>query len=148
MSSLVDYAEDELQRIGMGKDTTDPMNKAMHDHIIHMVKEFSGEGHSGFSANYAIGILMKLLNYEVLSPLTGADDEWMAVDDSLASVDMMYQNKRCFSVFKQADGRAYDLGSKVYYPKGRREETYTKGGERTYITFPYTHKVEYIEVDE
>ncbi len=147
--SLVQFAEDELKRINMGADS-DGMNKMMHDHVIHMVEEFSKEGHSGFSASYAISLISKLLNYEALTPLTGEDDEWTLLDERSTGgdPDMKWQNKRCFSVFKQADGRSYDSGSKVYYPKGKRSETYTKGGQREYITFPYTHKVEYVEVDD
>lgn len=47
MSNLVQYAEKELYLIGMGADSNEE-NKMMHDHIIHMVEEFSKEGHSGF----------------------------------------------------------------------------------------------------
>ncbi|MBI5117611.1 hypothetical protein HZA56_14130 [Candidatus Poribacteria bacterium] len=142
--SLVLFAEQELKLIGMGEDATEE-NKLMHDDIIEIVKKFADQGHSGFSASYALGILTKLMNYEALTPLTGADDEWTEIGEGQAQDDMKYQNKRCYSVFKGSDGRAYDSNTKVYYEKGNRSNTYTKGGERTYITFPYTHKVEYVE---
>jgi hypothetical protein len=145
MGNLVDYAEHELEIIGMGASSTEE-NKAMHDHIIHMVKEFSKEGHSGFSASYALGILQKLLAYEPLTPLTGKDDEWFETD--IGEDDMKWQNKRCFSVFKTADGQTYDSAAVVYYAKGNREDTYTKGGQRTPITFPYVHTVTYVEDDK
>lgn len=145
--SLVQFAEDELKIIGMGADAAEE-NKLMHDDIIEIVKKFADQGHSGFSASYALGILTKLMNYEALTPLTGEDDEWVKISEEMGGGDMEYQNKRCYSVFKGADGRAYDSGAKVYYEKGNRKNTYTKGGQRDYITFPYTHKVEYVEDDE
>ena len=45
--SLVQYAESELDRIGMTDDND--MNGMMRKHLLHMVKEFADEGHSGFS---------------------------------------------------------------------------------------------------
>lgn len=148
--SLVQFAEDELKLIGMGADTEDEYNKMMHDAIIEIVQKFAEQGHSGFSAGYALSVLTKLMNYDALTPLTGEDSEWTLLDERTTGgdQDMKWQNKRCFSVFKQADGRAYDSNTKVYYPKGKRSETYTKGGQREYITFPYTHKVEYVEDEE
>lgn len=146
MSNLVDFAEQELNAIGMGEDSDD-INKLMHDHIIHMVEEFSKEGHSGFSASYAIGILSKLLNYEPLSPLTGEDSEWITIDEGMIGRPNVQQNKRCGHVFKE-DGKAYDTEGKIFYPKGQRDMTYTNFDSRTPIEFPYTPKREYVEVDD
>ena len=75
MTNIETYAIDELTRIGM-YGSGDEMNDAMCEHILKMVNVFAEEGHSGFSANYAINILQKLLRFEPLSPLTGEDDEW------------------------------------------------------------------------
>ena len=58
--SLVSYAESELDRIGMTDDGD--MNGMMRKHLLHMVKEFADEGHSGFSASYALQCLKKLLH--------------------------------------------------------------------------------------
>jgi hypothetical protein len=92
MSSLK-YAESELDRIGMTETSDDEMNLAMRKHILHMIKEFADEGHSGFSASYAIGILTKLLEFKPLTPLTGEDDEWTNVSDR-GTGNIHYQNKR------------------------------------------------------
>lgn len=144
MSNLVKHAERELELIGMGKDAPDEMNRLMHDNIIQMVKTFSEQGHSGFSASYAIGVLEKLLDFEPISDLTGADDEWNDVSE--ASGEPCWQNKRCSHVFKDADGRAYDINGKVFRPKDG-SGSYTNGESRVYITFPYRPKTEYVEVD-
>lgn len=148
--SLLTYAEQELVRIGMTADSDDEMNKAMRDHIIHMVDEFSKEGHSGFSASYALGLLEKLLKWEPLSPLTGEDDEWMFVGDM--GDDPVYQNVRCSRVFKGKDGRCYDIDGIVWYEwycdtlqSENYKSYFTNSESRVYIEFPYTPKTEYKE---
>lgn len=136
--SLVAFAESELDRIGMTDE--DEMNGAMRKHILHMVKEFAEEGHSGFSASYALSCLEKLLKFKPLSPLTGEDDEWFEY------MYGVYQNKRCSTVFKQGkDGEAYDIDGKVFWEWYTDEETgektksyYTNSECRTPVTFPYT----------
>lgn len=139
MTNIETYAIDELTRIGM-YGSGDEMNDAMCEHILKMVNVFDEEGHSGFSANYAINILQKLLRLEPLSPLTGEDDEWCEVSDNL------YQNKRLSRVFKEGkDGQAYDIHGKVFVePNGA---SYTSRDSRVYIEFPYTPKTEYVNVE-
>jgi len=137
--SLVQYAESELDRIGMIND--DDMNGMMRKHLLHMVNEFAEEGHSGFSASYALSCLKKLLNFKPLSPLTGEDDEWG--DVSQMNGNTLYQNKRCSSVFKDDSG-AWDINGKVFWEwyKGEegkaRKSYYTSYESRVPVTFPYT----------
>ena len=138
---LVAYAESELDRIGMTDDGD--MNGMMRKHLIHMVREFAEEGHSGFSASYALQCLRKLLNFKPLSPLTGDDDEWTEV--SSISGYPHFQNKRCSSVFKDGkDGEAYDIDGKVFWEWYTDKETgekqksyYTCFESRVPVTFPY-----------
>jgi hypothetical protein len=140
MSNLKTYAIDELTRIGMyGSD--DEMNNEMCNHILKMIDVFDEEGHSGFSAEYAINILQKLLRWEPLSPLTGGDDEWCEVSDGI------FQNKRLSRVFKNGkDGQAYDIRGKVFVePDGA---SYTSRDGRVDIEFPYVPKTEYVNVEK
>ena len=146
MANLLKYAMNELDLIGMTEDSED-INKAMRDHILHMVKEFSDEGHSGMSASYAIQLLTNLLNYKPLTPLTGADDEWIEHGHDC------FQNKRCFHVFKDGkDGQAYDSDGIVFYEwltdeDGERFKShFTSKDSRVFIEFPYTPTREYREV--
>ena len=138
MSNLISYAEDELNRIGMTENSPDEMNVEMRKHILHMVKEFSEEGHSGFSGRYALNILIKLLDFKPLTPLTGADDEWNDVGEDY------WQNKRCSSVFKKADGTCYDIDGKVFWEWYKNENGeavkayYSGSGCSVPVTFPYT----------
>lgn len=143
--SFIEYAESELARIGLTADSEDEMNLAMREHILRMVRVFSQEGHSGFSAGYAISCLEKLLRFEPLSPLTGEDDEWMEVGQGT------FQNKRCSRVFKEDDG-AYDIDGIVFWEwytdpeTGEKHKTYfTCKDSRVPVQFPYTPKTEYKE---
>lgn len=149
--SLLEYAKDELNRIGMTADG-DEYNAMMRRHILHMVEEFAKEGHSGSSASCAMGCLEKLLRYEPLSPLTGEDSEWLDVSPCYGD-NPCWQNKRCPRVFKEADGKAYDTAGFVFWSwdtdeKGNKFKLhYTNKNSRRYIEFPYSPKTEYVEDD-
>lgn len=151
MSNILSHAMDELDRIGMTEDSDDEMNRSMRKHILHMMQEFANEGHSGFSAQYAIGILTRLLDFKPLSPLTGEDDEWRDVRDY--GPESHYQNKRRSSVFKDANGDVYDIDGKVFWEWAKRPYDedepgypgeciyklyYTCRESRVPVTFPYT----------
>lgn len=141
-SSLETFAEHELSLL-LGDEGDDDMQVEMNRHLLKMVRTFSREGHSGFSARYAIGCLKKLLAYEPLTPLTGTDDEWNEVGAMMGQP--CWQNRRCSHVFKDGDGQAYDIHGKVFVePDGC---SYTGSGSRVNITFPYTPAVQYVNVD-
>jgi hypothetical protein len=136
LSNLIKYAERELALLG-GAD--DEMQKAMNAHVLKMVALFADEGHSGFSAAYSIGILERLLRFEPLTPLTGADSEWCEVSENV------FQNRRCGHVFKGPDGAAYDIDGRIFRePSGA---CYTNHQSRVPVTFPYTPKREYVDVE-
>lgn len=138
--TLLSYAESELDQIGLTDE--DEYNGMMRKHILHMIKEFSDEGHSGFSAPYAISILTKLFAFKPLTPLTGADDEWSDVREY--GPEPHYQNKRKSSVFKEANGECYDIDGKVFWDWYKdadgnvSKSYYTCRESRVPVTFPYT----------
>jgi len=144
--SMKDFAKSELDRIGMTDEdvTGEGMDFNMREHILRMVDEFSAEGHSGFSAGYALSILKKILAFKPLSPLTGEDDEWTHVYDD-DNNDPVYQNKRYSSVFKDKSKGAYDIDGKVFWhywtdpDTGKTHElTYSSSGCEVPVEFPYT----------
>lgn len=127
MSNLVEYAKDELKRIGMigsGEAYNDMGTKA----ILDLIELFSSQGHSGFSAPYVINAFSRLAMFKPLSPLTGEDDEWNDVGD-------IFQNKRYSAVFKNKDGVAYNVEGKVFTDDG--EVWYTCKDSKVNVTFPY-----------
>lgn len=142
-SGMERWAEREVARL-LGDPEGDEMQAAMNKHLLKMVRAFGREGHSGFSASYAVGCLEKLLRYEPLTPLTGEDSEWNDISDM--SDEPQWQNNRCSHVFKDADGRAYDIDGKVFVePSGA---AFTGNGSRVFIEFPYTPAREYVQVDD
>lgn len=142
MSNLIKHAEEEFKRAGyipLDQEQEDGPNKWIQENIIELLKVFSEQGHSGFSAPFCINMFAKLAKFELLTPLTGEDDEWVEVSDSL------WQSKRCHSVFKDENG-TWDIDGKVF-----RESNgccYTNSKSRVPITFPYTPKKVYVDVDE
>lgn len=122
-------------------ESDEPMQAMMRSHLIRMGQLFSIEGHSGFSAGYAISALEKLLKFEPLGPLTGEDSEWSECD---CGPEMKWQNKRCGHVFKRADGSAYDSEARIFRePDGI---CFTGKGSCVEVTFPYTPTREYVDV--
>ena len=87
MSNLVDYAKEELKRIGM-IDSGEPYNDAVAKAILDLIELFASQGHSGFTAPYTINTFKRLAMFKPLAPLTGEDSEWNEIEPGL------YQNKR------------------------------------------------------
>lgn len=121
------------------------------DAVMKMVKVFADEGHSGFSANMAISIFEKVARFEPLTPLIGADDEWMLIRGPGSGLEPesaespCWQNIRCSHVFKDKDG-AYDINGRIFRePDG---SCYTNKESHVRVTFPYTPKREYVDVPD
>lgn len=142
MSNLVDYAKSELKRIGM-IDSGEPYNDAVADSILELIKAFSNQGHSGFTAPYTINAFTRLANFKPLAPLTGEDDEWNEIEPG------HYQNNRYSAVFKDKDGVAYDIYGKVFTDNGGKT-WFSSCDSRLNITFPYTvpDKPEYVYLNK
>lgn len=116
---MIEHAKMELDLILKQCDPNDKeeieMQKVINQNILDIVEMFANQGHSGFSASYAINILTKLLNWSFVTPLTGEDDEWIVVTDGV------YQNKREGRIFKNKDkfdGKAYYLDGKAFSDDG------------------------------
>lgn len=138
MSNLVDYAKDELKRIGM-IDSGEAYNDWATKAILDLIELFASQGHTGFTAPYVINAFSRLAMFKPLSPLTGEDDEWNDIGDGGS-----LQNKRCSAVFKGEDGTAYYIEGKVFTDDG--EVWYTNRNSRVNVTFPYSvpDKPEYV----
>lgn len=125
-----------------GDADADRMQALVGENVADMVAMFGLQGHSGFSASYAQRYIEQALRFEPFSPLTGAESEWGEPFEYNGS----QQNKRCSHVFRDSDGRAYDIDGRVFRdPSGA---CYTNKDSRVYIKFPYTPKTEYVDVPE
>jgi hypothetical protein len=149
MSNLLKHAERELTLIGY--DGKDEYNNIAKDAILELIKTFAKQGHSGFRASYVSDMFHKLARYEVLSPLTGNDDEWSDVLDERSSdnTKMLFQNNRDSRVFKDEKG-AYFMGAIVWEEINNGESYhFTDRNSRRYIkSFPFTPKTFYVKVDK
>ena len=135
--NLIRHARRELEIAGLFKADSDYAGM-LGESTSNLMKLFSLEGHSGFSAVMQTSLFQKVSRFEPLTPLTGADDEWNEVGEGY------WQNRRCSHVFKDADGRAYDIQGRIFRePNGA---TYTSGGSRVFVTFPYTPASEIVDV--
>lgn len=144
-NNLVLHAENEL-KILLEKCEDEEgreIQKVINNDILEVVKIFSEQGHSGFSAAYAINIISQLLKYEPVTALTGEENEWNKVD---YGPNIEYQNKRCSRVFKDSKGQAYDVEGKVFSDNGGKS-WYQSKDSRVYIQFPYVPHIEKIILD-
>ena len=108
------------------------MQKVINKDILDLVELFANQGHSGFTANYTINVLTKLLKQSFITPLTGADDEWIEVTDGI------YQNKREGTIFKDKDrfdGKPYYIDGKAFSDDGGKN-WYTNKNSFVTVEFP------------
>lgn len=118
------------------------MQKTINNNILDIIKVFAEQGHSGFTAEYCIPIIEKLLRQSFITPLTGKDDEWSEVSEGV------FQNIRESSIFKQSDrfdGKPYWLYGKAFSNDGGKSY-YTNGDSCIPVEFPLNElpKTEYI----
>lgn len=145
-SNLIAHARRELNRVAQRPDGSfDKDQVAINEHILKMISIFAREGHSGFSAGWTAAALNRLLKFKPLTPLLGTPDEWVHVGDNEAGVPV-YQNSRYGCVFKEGNGQAYDIETRVY---DDGQSLFHRGGERQLISFPYVPPLqpEVIKVD-
>lgn len=134
--SLLEFSQNELKRLeeNCGSDIEAlELQKVVTNDVLQIINTFVQQQHSGFSANYMLNILDRLLRYKPLTALTGEDDEWE--DCSKYGMQDM-QNKRCTSVFKRPDGTAYWVEGKIFSEDGGKS-WYTSKDSSVDITFPF-----------
>lgn len=131
--NLVRHTLIELQAAGHFE--ADDMSALAARGAVDLVRVFSTQGHSGFSASFMRHLFHKLVAYEPLGPLAGVDSEWFDHGDGMPSG--RFQNKRASHVFKDTpDGPAYDIDAVIFEePSGCR---FTGRHSSQFVTFPYT----------
>ena len=108
--SLLDFASKELLLLEKRCETENELKfqKKITKEVLEIMRVLYKYKHNGIYPQYITKTVNKLLNYEPLSCLTGADDEW-------AEKDYVYQNKRYLTVFKNKDdGRVYNINGYIY----------------------------------
>lgn len=142
---MIEHAKRELDLIlkqcGDDKKAIE-MQESINKDILELVETFAKQGHSGFTAEYTINILTRLLKQSFVTPLTGEDDEWTEVAEGI------YQNKREGSIFKDQfkfDGKPYYIDGKAF-SNDNGETWYTNWESFVPVEFPLYElpKTEYI----
>lgn len=131
MSNLINHMEREFRYAGL-LSGTDSAEEAIVSQLRQLVTVIASQNHSGSSLFGVLQLLDRLVNLKPLTPLTGADSEWVAAEHDPA----ILQNVRCSTVFK-IDGKAVDAGMKPVYitPDGVAVTRSTDPAPE--ITFPY-----------
>jgi hypothetical protein len=109
MSNLVKHAEYELKLAGLFDKDSD-YDGMLGEAVLKLVKEFSKQGHSGFSAHQTLRIFNEVANFKNLTPIGQSKDEWMDVTEMTADGKGMWQNKRRGTTFSRDGGKTwYDI---------------------------------------
>ena len=138
MGNLENHARRELKIAGQFHKDSD-YGGMLGDAVMELVRVFSAQEHSGFSAKMTISLFERVARFEPLTPLTGEPDEWNDVGNGLL------QNRRCSHIFKE-NGEAYDIVGRIFRDKDGI--TYTNKDSQVPVAFPYIPKSEIVETSE
>jgi len=108
---LVDYAKDELNRVGLFDKDAD-YDGDLGDSVLKLIKTFARQDHSGGSAAMVRELFAKLSSFKPLSPITNNADEWMDLGDQEPSrtptgTGGLWQSRRNPSLFSEDAGSTY-----------------------------------------
>jgi len=106
--TMSDWAEREVEIVisslkkSIKEDDDFKYSKSVYYDALKIYKFIMKQEHSGYSFGALRHILKKLINEMPLSPITGADTEWITCDFMNVSADrQIYQNIRRYSLFKE-----------------------------------------------
>jgi hypothetical protein len=104
--NLAGHAEKELRKAGLFDKDSD-YNGRIGIAVLELIKVFSSQGHSGFSAGWVKELFNKLANWENLTPLTNDIKEWENVSEFSSTPGELWQNLRDPSCFSNDGGQSY-----------------------------------------
>lgn len=107
MSELFNHAKRELELAGL-LDKDSDYGGALGKAVLDLVKVFSKQGHSGFSAEVTLDLFNLVARYKPLTAIGQSADEWIDVSDECG--EPMWQNKRRGTTFSRNAGKTwYDI---------------------------------------
>jgi hypothetical protein len=109
-SNLVKHAIREMKLVGLHDKDAD-YGGMLYYAILDLMRLFSSQGHSGFSAGRTLQIFNHLGQFKNLSPLTNNPKEWTRVHKNRKG-KWVYQNKRCCSCFTENLKTYYSVDDK------------------------------------
>lgn len=109
MGNLERHAKEELKLAGL-LDKDSDYNGMIGKAVLELVKTFSKQGHSGFSAQWTLDVFNQVVSFKNLTPIGKSKDEWMDVAEMTADGKGMWQNKRRSTTFSRDGGKTwYDI---------------------------------------
>jgi hypothetical protein len=100
-----EHALYELNKAGLtGKDAD--YGGMIATAVLELIKTFSNQGHSGFSASMVREIFNKLSNFETLTEITSDPEEWEDVTE-ISDGQVLFQNKRNPAIFSKDGGKTW-----------------------------------------
>jgi len=130
--TLKEYAKRELDILGFTAEQDANMN-FIRDRILTIIDDLEAEKIDEKEADFVVSSLYRSQKFMPLSALTGEDDEWIPLEEEEkdSSEGVVYQNLRCPKVFKEADGKAYNIEGIIFYEDD-------ENGDRHYFTDYYS----------
>lgn len=132
---LMEYAKAEME-LAFPEKERDGMQQTACKDVLDLIQTFSDQGHSGMSGNYVLNLFNRLVRFKPISPLTGEDREWRALDKFGDHENE--QNVRCSSVFrtKGDNSTARDIDGRVFSEDGGKT-WYSSRKSVVPVSFPY-----------
>lgn len=123
--NLIEHAEKELAKAGLGADDPDFKGK-IAESVMELVRCFDAQGHSGYSMEMVREVLHELLKLKPLTPLTDDPEEWEDVSEP--SGYPLWQNRRDPTVFSNDAGKTtFEVGDKPIKNPHRQVDVLTDG---------------------
>jgi hypothetical protein len=104
-SKLLDHTEYELKKAGLFDKDSD-YDGGIAKAVMELMKTFTSQGHSGFSAPFVVELFSKCAAWNVLTPITSDSSEWNDVT-KLNDGEPMWQNKRNPAYFSEDAGKTW-----------------------------------------
>ena len=124
---MIEFAEWQLNK--MLEKYTEPgekeMQNKMNNDVLELLKVFSEQGHSDFSASIATRLFYKLANYKLVTEVEDNPDDWNEYG----------QHKYISSIFKRKDGTCYYMYGRLFAEPNSDNFFYNKASNVD-VTFP------------
>lgn len=105
-TNLTAFAQRELELAGLFRKDSD-YDGMLGDAVMKLIKAFSAQGHSGFSAAMTTDLFQKLSSYKNLTPLTNDPGEWMHIHEDIAGEPNLWQSRRRPDAWSKDGGKTY-----------------------------------------
>ena len=124
---MLEFAKWQLDKLleKCKDDDSKIMQNMMNNDVLELLKVFSEQGHSGFSAPIASKLFYKLANHKLITEVEDNPNDW----------DEEGQHKYISSIFKRDDGTCYYMYGRLFTEPGR-DAFFCSKDSNIDITFP------------